>query len=200
MPTVDFSEVPKHLSTRTHEAMQPVLMKPEASGPAIHYYMIRGGSQQRNITVWEIGTVGSEYIKTFGHYHVTDMIEHYEVAYGEGFFLIQKIAEGGDPTQLVDFRVIPCKAGDKVDIPPFYGHVGVNTGTTYMVTADDSPVNFGDADPSAHPSANDYSNVEKTRGFAYYLVERDGQPALLKNPVYKSIGKEDFAGLKVVPA
>ncbi len=45
---------------RTHEKMKEVLMEPEAEGPAIHYYMIRGGSEKTNITIWEKGTVGSE--------------------------------------------------------------------------------------------------------------------------------------------
>ena len=62
-------------AARTHEKMQEVLMQPEASGPAIHYYMIRGGSNKRNITVWEAGTVGNEYIKTYGHYHLGNLDE-----------------------------------------------------------------------------------------------------------------------------
>ena len=40
--------------------MKDVLMNPEANGPDIHYYMIRGGSEKKNITVWETGTVGGE--------------------------------------------------------------------------------------------------------------------------------------------
>ena len=37
------------------------------------------------------------------------------------------------------------------------------------------------------------------RGFAYYVVERDGKPALIKNPLYtQPIGKEDFGGLPVL--
>ena len=37
--------------------------------------MIRGGTDKRNITVWEPGTVGGEYIKAYGHYHVGDLNE-----------------------------------------------------------------------------------------------------------------------------
>src|SRR3989344_316196 len=46
------------LAVRAHEKMKDVLMHPEAVGPAVHYYMIRGGSEKRNITIWESGTVG----------------------------------------------------------------------------------------------------------------------------------------------
>src|SRR3989338_10765328 len=77
------------LAVRTHEKMKEVLMNPEAAGPAIHYYMIRGGKDKRNITVWETGTVGDEYIKTYGHYHVGKLDETYWIAQGEGIVLLQ---------------------------------------------------------------------------------------------------------------
>ena len=51
-------------AVRTHEKMREVLMHPAAAGPAVHHHMIRGGSQARNVTIWEPGTVGGEYIKT----------------------------------------------------------------------------------------------------------------------------------------
>ena len=60
----------KPFAERTHEKMKEVLLHPDAVGPEIHYYMIRGGKIKKNITVWETGTVGGEYIKTYGHYHV----------------------------------------------------------------------------------------------------------------------------------
>jgi len=44
---IDFKNVPKHYASRTHEKMQDVLMDPAGVGPAIHYYMIRGGSDQK---------------------------------------------------------------------------------------------------------------------------------------------------------
>ena len=62
----------KPFAERTQDKMKEVLMDPNADGPAIHYYMIRGGEKKANITVMETGTVGGEYIKTYGHYHVTD--------------------------------------------------------------------------------------------------------------------------------
>lgn len=204
MPDVNFTNVPKHLATRTHEAMRPVLMNPDADGPAVHYYMIRGGSQQRNVTVWEPGTVGGEYIKTFGHYHVGKLDETYWVLYGEGIVLLEKLATDSNGKmvydQVVEFKVIPVKAGDSVFIPAGYGHAAINIGSTYFVTADDSPVDFGEVDPSGKPGHADYSLVEKTKGFAYYVVEREGRPALVKNHNYTSVSGEDLAGLPVVEA
>ena len=61
---IDFSLVPQHYASRSHKKMKEVLMDPEGTGPAIHYYMIRGGKQQKNITVCEPGSISGEYIKT----------------------------------------------------------------------------------------------------------------------------------------
>lgn len=194
---IDFTNVPKHLATRSHDAMKPVLMDPDAAGPAAHYYMIRGGSAQRNVTVWEPGTVGGEYIKAFGHYHADDLPETYWIVNGHGIALLQKM-DGDDPATLSEFKVIPVKAGDKLDIPIRYGHLVVNTSGTFLTTVDDSPVDFGDADPSGHPGHARYDKVEQMRGFAYYVVERDGKPALVRNPKYQAIESEDLAGLPVV--
>lgn len=183
--------------------MQEVLMHPDAAGPKDHYYMIRGGSDRRNITVWEVGTVGGEYIKTYGHYHIGALDETYWILFGEGVVLQQKLVEAEGvfkPDRVAEFRAIPVTAGASVYMPPGYGHLVVNTGATYLVTADDSPVDFGDKDPVSMPGHADYEMVKQMRGFAYYVVERDGKPALIKNPMYTEIQKEDFGGLPVVSA
>lgn len=199
---IDFTNVPKHYAAREHKKMQDVLMDPEGQGPTIHYYMIRGGKEQKNITVWEPGTVSGEYIKTYGHYHVGQLDEHYEILFGEGVALLQKLKtdENGEmiPDEVEEFKAIVTKTGDRIYMPPSYGHLLVNTGTTYFATADDSPVNFGDQDPSSFPGHADYEPVKKMRGFAYYVVENNGAPALKKNPLYKSVAKEDLGGLSVV--
>jgi len=93
MAHINFANVPKHYAARTHEKMKEVLMDPDGIGPAIHYYMIRGGSDQKNTTVWEPGTVSGEYIKTYGHYHIGDLSETYNILYGQGVALLQKLAE-----------------------------------------------------------------------------------------------------------
>lgn len=191
-----------HLALREHEKMLDVLKNPDAPGPHVHYYMIRGGTDMRNITVWEPGKVGDEYIKTYGHYHIGQLDETYWLLLGEGVLLQQKLVEvDGTPQadQVEEFRAVQLEAGQSAYMPPGYGHLVANVGGTYMVTADDSPVNFGDKDPVSMPGHADYEMVKKMRGFAYYVVERNGKPALIKNPLYtKPIGKEDFGGLPVV--
>lgn len=199
---INFKNVPKHYASRTQEEMQDVLMDPNGTGPAIHYYMIRGGSDQRNVTVWEPGTISGEYIKTYGHYHMGKLSETYWIILGEGIALMQKLAEDENgkmlANQVAEFRAISVKAGEKVFMHEKFGHLVVNTGKTYLVTADDSPVDFDDRDPASFPGHANYELVKEMRGFAYYVVENEGKPALKKNPLYKSIAKEDLGGLSVI--
>lgn len=194
----------EHLALRHHDKMKDVLKNPDASGPDVHYYMIRGGSDMRNITVWEPGCVGDEYIKTYGHYHIGQLDETYWLLLGKGVLLQQKLVEVDgvpQPDQVEEFRAVQLESGQSAYMPPGYGHLVANVGGTYMVTADDSPVDFGDKNPISMPGHADYEMVKTMRGFAYYVVERNGAPALIKNPTYtKPIGKEDFGGLPVVTA
>jgi len=199
---IDFTNVPKHYAARTHEKMAEVLMDPQGKGPAIHYYMIRGGSDQRNITIWEPGIISGEYIKTYGHYHVGDLDETYWIIFGLGVVLQQKLALDADGNMIPDiveeFKAIPVKQGDSVYMAPGYGHLVANVGKTYFATADDSPVNFDEKNPVSLPGHADYELVKRMQGFAYYLVERDGKPAFIRNPKYKEIKKEEFSGIPVV--
>ncbi|MBI4088075.1 hypothetical protein HY418_01695 [Candidatus Kaiserbacteria bacterium] len=196
-------------AARTHEKMREVLMKPETTGPAIHYYMIRGGSKKHNVTVWESGTVGGEYIKTYGHYHVGDLDETYWILHGEGIALLQKmVVENGvaQPDRIEEFKAVRVSAGggsssggkavNEIYMPPGHGHLVVNTGPTWLVTADDSPVE-GAGDNASMPGHADYEAVRKMHGFAYYVVEREGKPALVRNPLYKEVRKTDFGDILV---
>lgn len=184
-------------AARTHEKMKEVLMASDASGPAVHYYMIRGGSEKRNITIWESGTVGGEYIKAYGHYHVDEMDETYWVLAGEGIILQQKLVDPTVPDVVEEFKAIGVKAGDSVYMPPHVGHLALNIGKTWLVTADDSPIE-GMGDSASMPVHANYEMVKQMRGFAYYVVEKDGKPALVPNKLYKEVRKTDFGGSRVI--
>ena len=183
-------------ASRSQEKMKDVLMDPTAAGPSTHYYMIRGGKSKRNITVMETGTVGGEYIKTYGHYHIGNLDETYWFVQGEGVVLQQKLVDANDPERVEEFRAIAVKRGDSAYMPPGYGHLILNTGKEWMVMVDDSPVE-GTSDSASMPGHADYEMVKKMRGFAYYVIERDGKPTLVKNPLYKEIQKTDFGGIPV---
>jgi glucose-6-phosphate isomerase len=193
----------KHYASRTHEKMREVLMDPDASGPAVHYHMVRGGTDQKNITVWEPGKVGEEYIKTYGHYHVGNLDETYWVLYGEGIAIVQKRTTGPDgqpiDDQIEGIYAVWVKAGDLLYMPAGWGHLVANIGQTFLVTADDSPVNFEEVDPVSLPGHADYEAVKKMRGFAYYVVGKDGKPSLVKNPLYKQVPETELIEVKDYP-
>lgn len=175
-------------------------MAQDAQGPAQHYYMIRGGSKKRNVTVLETGTVDGEYIKTYGHYHIGNLDETYWFVYGEGVVLQQKLVEvDGKPQadRVEEFRAIQVKAGDSAYMPPGYGHLILNTGNVWLVMVDDSPVE-GPDDSASMPGHADYESVKAMRGFAYYVVEHEGKPALKKNPLYTEVGSVDAGGLPII--
>lgn len=190
----------KPFADRPHERMKEVLMDPNAQGPEIHYYMIRGGIDKKNVTVWETGTVGGEYIKTYGHYHVGQIEETYWIVSGEGIVLLQnrKIDQQGNPIddEIETFQALHVKVGDSVHIPSGVGHLVANTGTTWLVTIDDSPVNFEEVDPVSLPGHADYEPVKKLQGFAYYVVEKDGKPTLVRNPRYKTVPEATIEEIK----
>lgn len=183
----------KPYGPRLHQMMTEVLMDPSSKGPEIHYYMIRGGKDKKNITVWETGLIGNEYIKTYGHYHVGDLDETYWIINGEGIVLLQtrKKDSSGNPIdgEIESFYAITVKMGDSLFIPSGTAHLVVNTGKTWLVTADDSPVNFEEADPASLPGHADYEPIKKLQGFAYYCIEKDGKPELVKNTHYQSVPK-----------
>ncbi|OGE64677.1 hypothetical protein A3J13_02300 [Candidatus Daviesbacteria bacterium RIFCSPLOWO2_02_FULL_36_8] len=196
----------KPFAARENEMMKDVLMHPEVEAPEIHYYMIRGGKDKTNITVWETGTIGGEYIKTYGHYHVGHLDETYHVIQGDGVILLQtrKLDNQGHPIndEIEKFMAIKVKPGDKVFIPSGTGHLAVNTGKVWFVTSDDSPVNFEEKDPVSLPGHADYESVKAVRGFAYYLIEDPSASStpshgesglkLVKNPNYKVIPEPEW--------
>jgi len=104
------------------------------------------------------------------------------------------------PDVIEDFKAIKVKPGDEVYMPEGYGHLVVNTCETYFVTADDSPVEFdkNKNKEASMPGHADYKPVQKMQGFAYYVVEHNGKPALRRNPKYKKIDKQNLGGLKIV--
>lgn len=181
----------KRYGPRTHEMMKDVLLHPEAEAPDVFYHMVRGGKDLRNFTIWEPGMVGSEYVKTYGHYHVGEIEETYWIVYGEGITIAQKRVTGSDgepiDDEIEDVRIVKVRAGEAVFMPRGWAHAAVNIGATFFATADDSPVNFEEVDPSSLPGHADYEPIKRMRGMAYYIVEENGQPTLVKNSLYQKV-------------
>jgi glucose-6-phosphate isomerase len=81
-----------------------------------------------DITVIPPGRLGVELVKTAGHYHPAvkgtgvTYPEIYEVLSGKAHYLLQRC----DNDDITDVVMVEAGAGDKVLIPPNYGHVTIN--------------------------------------------------------------------------
>ncbi|HDS46140.1 MAG TPA: glucose-6-phosphate isomerase [Methanomicrobia archaeon] len=95
-----------------------------------------------DITIIPPMKLGLEFVKTAGHYHPCvpgsklTYPEIYEVLEGEAHYLLQKreMAESGGEA-ITDVMVIQARRGDKVIIPPNYGHVTINPSKTTLKMA-----------------------------------------------------------------
>ncbi|MDF1531639.1 MAG: glucose-6-phosphate isomerase family protein [ANME-2 cluster archaeon] len=128
-----------------------------------------------DITVIPPAMIGREYVKTLGHYHPpAPGIDHsypevYEVLSGECHYLLQK-HEG---EAIVDVVMIRASAGDKVIIPPDYGHVTINACNKELKMANWVSRDFTSV----------YEPFIELHGAAYYLTV-DG---LIANPNYGDV-------------
>lgn len=158
-------------ASRTIGDLKPVLFAPQTdiTPSTVAYHMIRGGTDHKNITAWSAGTIGGEFNKAYGHYHVTDFKEIYTCLEGQGLMYMQKPGLSGTnaPDQIA---IVALSPRDSITIPPFWGHAGINIGTTWFVTSDDSPVFASSADEASHPKHADYGAVTATHGFGYYVL------------------------------
>jgi glucose-6-phosphate isomerase len=148
-----------------------------------------------DVTVTLPGAVGGEFIKTAGHYHALDpngvsWPEIYDVLSGEAAFVLQQ-AEGdpaGDP-DMTRSVVIVAGPGDRLVIPPDYGHVTVNIGTSPLVVAD----------LVATASSNHYQSYAARQGGAVRILAVPGEDDAFEaewNPAYPEVDE----GIEVIAA
>lgn len=116
-----------------------------------------------DITVLAPGKIGPEPIKTVGHYHGlvpgTEITypEAYEVIEGEITYLLQSKPNADNE---VDVVIVEAVAGDKVVVPPNYGHISMNRGENVAV---ESNVQMRDL-----PASADYGSFAERNGAALY--------------------------------
>jgi len=178
---------------RLLEDMREVLYNQTASTPRELYYMYRGVALESDgerharaalrfdITVLRGGKVGPEYIKTAGHYHppvagsALTFPELYQVLYGRAHYLLQKAGE--NPAEIVDVIIIDAGPGDRVLVPPGYGHITINPGPGPLIMANWVASGF----------ASSYEAMRAYRGGAYYEVEEAGQGLFVENDSYTQV-------------
>lgn len=135
---------------------------------------LREQNLRYDITIIPPRMMGTEYVKTAGHYHprISESSitypEIYEVLEGEALYLLQK-------QDLSDVVVVNASAGDKVLIPPGYGHVTINRSNNTLKMA-----NF---------VARDFSSLYepyREKGGGAYFFTKDGW---IKNPQYPEVAE-----------
>ncbi len=177
-------------AVRRLDDMRDVLYQPTALEPDEMYFMYRGITRSQDapktssyglrydITVLVPARVGSEFTKTAGHFHpkpqgsTLTYPEVYEVLYGEAHYLLQRHAvpagracsEGINPGRPEEVIVVKARVGEKVLIPPNYGHVTINAGSRPLAMANWVADGF----------TSIYEPFKKMGGAAYYLLD-DGR-------------------------
>ena len=157
------------------------------------YYMFRAVSKDEederkikekglryDITIIPPNTLGLEFVKTAGHYHPflpgskMTYPELYEVLDGEAHYLLQRREQGRGTERITDVVVVKAKKGDKVIIPPNYGHVTINPSEATL--------------KMANWVANAFSSIYesmKVKGGAAYFELTNGE--FVKNARYGAV-------------
>jgi glucose-6-phosphate isomerase len=124
-----------------------------------------------DITVILPGFLGKEFTKTVGHHHPTKKFEIrnskfeisypeiYEVLYGTAYFFFQRINEKSDDAP--ENYLIMAGAGEKVIVPPGFGHITINPTSEPLLVADI----FADNVESV------YEYLKNHHGGAYYITK-----------------------------
>jgi glucose-6-phosphate isomerase len=192
------------LSERSLQAMRPVLMEEGADGPAIVYRMYDNmgvaNAQKRerataararyDLTVLRHGMLADELPKTFGHFHPPtpgaprlSFPEAYECICGTVLFLMQRVANASDiyapagELRVVDVILAEVRAGERVVMPPNYGHVMINPTDAVTLTS-----NWVCRDFNSY-----YEPYEAHGGAAYYVLPGSGGGKLVPNEAYGDV-------------
>ena len=180
---------------RTIEQMKQVLMDPSVSEPKECYYMYREicvgedkeiiekSGLRYDLTVIPSLMRGKEYNKTFGHFHPEagkglSYPEIYEVLHGRAHYVLQS-------KDNMRFVVFEAAAGDKVLIPPNYGHITINPGKECLVMSNWVFSGF----------ESEYSRIKENHGAIYYETEE----GWTKNNSYREEPKIEFAKPRELP-
>ncbi len=164
------------------------------------YYMYRDVSRNENdekkikstklrydITVIPPVKLGKEFVKTLGHYHpplpCSDVTyaEVYEVLDGSAHYLLQKEVNG----IIEDVVVIEAERGEKVIIPPNYGHVTINPSDRELKMANLVFREFSSI----------YEPIRRKKGAAYFELVDEG---FIRNDNYEKLPDIRFLSPKDV--
>jgi len=133
-----------------------------------------------DITVIPPRMLGCEFVKTAGHYHPLvpgtgiTFPEIYEVLGGEATYILQK----PDGKGIDDVILIKAGEGDKVIIPPGYGHLTINASNKVLKMANWVARDFESI----------YQPIKEKEGGAYFILDK----GMVKNQRYEYVPEIKF--------
>jgi glucose-6-phosphate isomerase len=168
--------------TRTLNELRPVLKDPQSNGPNPAYWVFRDihdpeapQGERSDITILALGTIGEEYVKTHGHYHLGEGIERYKLLRGQGLLMLQKPSAHFE--RIENVQLLHLVIDQLVAIPQGWGHTLINTGQELLVAENFEPLTISQI----------YTEHEKMHGAAYYILEKEGQLTIETNPSYQEV-------------
>jgi len=175
--------------------MQEVLLAAGLNTPQELYYMYRDVrllkdeellkkyNLRYDVTVIKPDRLGRELMKTAGHYHPGNFGELYEVVAGKAFCMLQK-ANRGDYRIIEDVILVEASVGQKIVIPPGYGHILINPGSQALVTSNWVSSRF----------SSEYDLYKRAKGAAYFVIINNiNKIEYLKNDSFKELAPIRFA-------
>jgi len=175
-------------AVRNMQEMQEVLLDKGIGEPEDLYYMYRDvhlmkdadllkkNNLRYDVTVIRPERLGQELMKTAGHYHPGNFGELYEVLEGRAFCLMQK-SNRQDYRIIEDVILVQACAGQKMVIPPSYGHILVNPGPGCLVTSNWVSSVF----------SSEYQLYKQAHGAAYFLVGAGDKLEFIKNSFFRQL-------------
>lgn len=181
--------------------MNPLLRKPLENDDSWNYVFVNGvyhsqeekevyesKNMMNGITVLNSGNLNGECRKNSGHYHgyveghTLPYPEIYEILYGKAAFFLQE-AHNFDSDEELDIksmRMVILNTGDKIVVPAYCAHCAINVGDDMMAFYN-----------LAVPCPLHYDPITNHKGFAYYILNKNGVKVAVKNPNYKNVPELD---------
>ena len=188
----DFPFIKK--SERSLKELEPYLKNPKINkGPDPVYRVwryahlkkddkrIKTANLRYDLTLIPPGTIGGEFAKTAGHFHLNKIgtnlpyPEIYEVLFGRAYFLIQSPSKNFENIKAV--RLIEAGPGEKVLVTPeFSGNTTINVFNEPLLMA-----NW-----ISESAIYDYESYKNNHGALYYFLADGNTVNIIKNPNYES--------------
>lgn len=172
-------------AVRTLQDMLDVLLDKEIKEPQELYYMYRdvyriadkgrlaAAKLRYDVTVIKPDSLGRELMKTAGHYHPGNFGELYEVLFGHCFCLLQR-PSAGDHRCIEEVVLVEASAGEKICIPPGFGHILVNLGPEQLITSNWVSSEF----------KSEYELYKQAGGACYFIIKSSGRLEFMPNPYF----------------